>query len=94
MKDFCKQMEAGTKSGLVVARPLSFRGCQGSVRTRWLDSITYSMDESEQILGDSGGQRSLVAYSPRGRKESDTTEQLHFHFHTILTLLLWRKSVS
>ena len=26
------------------------------------------------------GQRSLVGYSPRGRKESDTTEQLHFHF--------------
>ena len=24
--------------------------------------------------------RSLAGYSPRGRKESDTTEQLHFHF--------------
>ena len=24
------------------------------------------------------GQRSLVGYSPRGHKESDTTEQLHF----------------
>ena len=24
--------------------------------------------------------RSLVGYSPWGRKESDTTEQLHFHF--------------
>ena len=24
------------------------------------------------------GQRSLVGYSPRGRKESDTTERLHF----------------
>ena len=24
---------------------------------------------------------SLVGYSPRGRKESDMTEQLHFHFH-------------
>ena len=27
------------------------------------------------------GLRSLVGYSPWGRKESDTTEQLHFHFH-------------
>ena len=28
------------------------------------------------------GQRSLVGYSPWGRKESDTTEQLHFtSFH-------------
>ena len=26
------------------------------------------------------GQRSLVGYSPRGCKESDTTECLHFHF--------------
>ena len=26
------------------------------------------------------GLRSLVGYSPWGRKESDTTEQLHFHF--------------
>ena len=27
------------------------------------------------------GRRSLVGYSPRGRKELDTTERLHFHFH-------------
>ena len=25
--------------------------------------------------------RSLVGYSPWGRKESDMTERLHFHFH-------------
>ena len=31
------------------------------------------------LPGESHGQRSLVGYSPRGRKESDTTEQLHFH---------------
>ena len=30
--------------------------------------------------GESHGQRSLVVYSPQGCKESDTTEQLHFHF--------------
>ena len=28
----------------------------------------------------SHGQRSLVGYSPWGHKESDVTEQLHFHF--------------
>ena len=28
----------------------------------------------------SHGRRSLVGYSPWGRKEWDTTEQLHFHF--------------
>ena len=32
-------------------------------------------------LEKSHGWRSLVGYSPWGRKESDMTEQLHFHFH-------------
>ena len=31
-------------------------------------------------LEKSHGQRSLVGCSPRGRKESDMTERLHFHF--------------
>ena len=35
------------------------------------------------LPGESQGQRSLVGYSPRGRKESDTTEWLHFHFHML-----------
>ena len=30
------------------------------------------------LPGESHGQRSLVGYSPRRRKESDTTEQLHY----------------
>ena len=30
------------------------------------------------LPGESHGQRSLVGYSPWGRKESDTTERLHF----------------
>ena len=33
------------------------------------------------LPGKSHGQRSLVGYSPWGHKESDTTKQLHFHFH-------------
>ena len=33
------------------------------------------------LPGKSHGLRSLVAYSPWGRKESDTTERLHCHFH-------------
>ena len=32
------------------------------------------------LPGKSHGQRSLVGCSPWGRQESDTTEQLHFHF--------------
>ena len=31
-------------------------------------------------LEKSHGRKSLVGYSPCGRKESDTTELLHFHF--------------
>ena len=33
------------------------------------------------LPGESHGRRSLVGYSPWGRKELDTTQQLHFHFH-------------
>ena len=33
--------------------------------------------EFEQALGDGEGQGSLACYSPWGRKESDTTEQLN-----------------
>ena len=37
------------------------------------------------LLGKSHGQRSLIGYSPWGRKESDTTER--FHFTSLLYLL-------
>ena len=49
------------------------------------------------LLGKSHGQRSLEGCSPRGRWGSDTTEQLHFHFHasekemaTHFSVLAWR----
>ena len=32
------------------------------------------------LPGEAHRWRSLVGYSPRGRKESDMTERLHFHF--------------
>ena len=35
------------------------------------------------VPGKSHGQRSLVSYSPWGRKESDTTERLSTHAHTV-----------
>ena len=45
------------------------------------------------LPGESHGQRSLAGYSPRGRKESDTTERLHFtslsNSMTITALLGW-----
>ena len=38
------------------------------------------------LPGESHGQRSLVGYSPRGHKESDMTEQLHFDFYNYTVL--------
>ena len=38
------------------------------------------------LPGEPHGQRNLVGYSPQGRKVSDTTEQLHFHFHFLLMI--------
>ena len=37
------------------------------------------------LPGESHGWRSLVGYSPWGRKELDTTERLHFHFKVLFT---------
>ena len=42
-------------------------------RMRCLDSNTLDVHEFEQTLGDSGGQKSLVCYSPWGYKESNMT---------------------
>ena len=49
------------------------------------DCIQFTLEKtmaphSVLLPGKSHGQRSLVGCSPWGRKESDTTEQLHFHF--------------
>ena len=45
------------------------------------DALEKDMATHSSILAwKSHGQRSLVGYSPWGRKESDTIEQLHFHF--------------
>ena len=35
---------------------------------------------SSTLPGKSHGRRSLVGCGPQGHEESDTTEQLHFHF--------------
>ena len=42
------------------------------------------------LPGKSHGWRSLVGCSPWGRKESDTTERLPFHF-SLFTFLHWRR---
>ena len=58
-----------------------------SIETLLLINFTYELSQRRQwhptsilLSGKSHGWRSLVGCSPWGRKESDTTEQLHFHF--------------
>ena len=47
----------------------------------WEDLLEKEMASHPSILvQEIHGLRSLVGYSPWGRKESDTTEQLNFHF--------------
>ena len=45
------------------------------------------------LPGESHGRKSLVGYSPRGRKESDTTEQLHLHLQWQIGYWEWEKGV-
>ena len=65
--------------------PLQCRRCEfdpwdGKIpwRRQWLPTPVF-------LPGESHAQRSLAGYSPPGRKESDTTERLHFHFHSFYT---------
>ena len=65
----------GKSSGLWVRRlkaclQAAITRCQ---RRRWHPTTVL-------LPGKSQGQRNLVGCSPWGRKESDTTERLHFHF--------------
>ena len=55
-------------------------------RREWLSTSVF-------LPGESHGQRSLVGYSPRGRKESDTAERLTYTHHVIYNIKENRKKV-
>ena len=59
-------------------------GGEGSIpwRRKWQPTPVF-------LPGESHGWRSLAGYSPWGRKESDTTERLHFHFHLRCQRAFW-----
>ena len=61
------------EGGVLATDPLGINSLPLSWRRKW---------QSTPVLlpGKSHGQRSLVDYSPWGRKESDTTERLHSFF--------------
>ena len=50
----------------------------------WEDPLEKEMATPVLLPGESHGGRSLVGYSPWGRKESDTTERLHFYFSIVV----------
>ena len=68
---------------------LSINGTEQYIFCIWLFSLSkmylsfaHFVCQPTPVLlpGKSHGQRSLEGYSPWGHKESDMTEQLHFHF--------------
>ena len=69
----------------VVAQTVKYLSTMQETRVRslgWEDPLEKEMEPTPVFLpGKSHGQRSLVGYSPWGRKESDRTERLHFYFH-------------
>ena len=44
---------------------------------------------SSILVGESPGQRRPVGYSPRGHKESDSTEQGHTHSRIVEAIQVW-----
>ena len=57
----------------------------------WVGKISWRrkwQPTAEFLPGKSHGQRNLVGYSPWGHKESDRTERLHFHFHSLRASVL------
>ena len=70
---------------------------RGRQRMRWLDGITDSGHGFGWTPAVGDGQGGLACCSPWGRKASDTTERLHFHFHALekgmaihSSVLAWR----
>ena len=67
-----------------MAQRLKYLPAMQETRVRslsWEDPLGKEMATHSSILAwRIYGVRSLLGYSPRGRKESDTTELPHFHF--------------
>jgi len=54
----------------------------------WVGRIPWRRAWQVLLPGESHGQRSLVGYSPWGRKESDTTEHTYIGFKKYYTSLM------
>ena len=89
-----KIAEAYFLSNFIITGYTTARASLGAQRrpglNRWVGKIPWRrkwQPTPVSLPGESHGQRSLVGYSPWGRKESDTTERLHFH-----TTAIWPES--
>ena len=87
-----------------VVSPMDFPGgsdskhvclqCQRPGFNAWVGKIPWRRKWQPILVflpGKSHGQRSLVGYSPWGREELDTTEQLHFHRVEVRECGEWRR---
>jgi len=71
-------------ASLVAQRVKHLPAMQETLFDPWVRKICWRRKwQPTPVLlpGKSHGWRSLIGYSPWGPKESDMTEQLHFHFH-------------
>ena len=60
----------------------------------WVQKISWRRKRQPTpvfLPGKSHGRRSLVGYSPWGHRESDMTEQLHFHFSLSCYKMDWKR---
>ena len=55
-------------------------GQEDPLEKKMATNLSIFFFQPQYFTGKSHGWRSLAGYSPWGDKESDTTEQLHFHF--------------
>ena len=61
----------------------------------WEDLLEKEMTTTPLFLPKkSHGWRNLIGYSPRGHKESDMTEQLHFHFLSCMYRVQYSKDTK
>ena len=83
----------GFPSGSVVKNPPAMQETQ--IRSLGRENpLEKGMPTLVLLPGESHGQRSLVGYSPWGRKESDTTERLSRHAHPWRTEVLLPPQLS
>ena len=76
-------------SPLLIIREMQIKTMRYYLTPVWMNIIKKSTNTWRRkwqptpvfLPGESHGWRSLVGYCPRGCKELDTTERLHFHFH-------------